>query len=264
MVFFTDIARGKFEEAEKKIDKLAEIGRVFDYNIAASWHLIIAARFFLAMRNLDQAMSFVNQYIAYSKKIDDLPPVYWGYSTKAMIQVLSHDLNGAEESLRLARNYPQGQKLKVYSTIYVTVRFMIDLVKLEDAITSKRNKDISKLKKNAWRSGKLALKDAAVLSDNRIENYRHMGTYYWLSGKQNKALKWWAKAMKIGEKYHAMPELARVYMEAGKRMAGDKTTSKLIHGKTPAECLARAASIFKEYHLYHDLEEMEKVSLHRE
>lgn len=263
MVFFTDIARGKFEESERKIDKLAEIGREFDYNLAVSWHLITAARLNLIRRNLDQAMSFVNQHIAYSKKINDLPPIYWGYSTKAMIQVLSRDLDGAEESLQSARNYPQGSKLRVYSTIYVTARFVIDLLRLEDAVSSKRDKDFGKLNTNARRSGKQALKDAAVLSDNRIENYRHMGTYYWLIGKQKKALKWWNKAVKIGEEYQAMPELARVYLEAGKRMARDKARFKLISGKTPVECLERAASIFKQYHLSRDLEEMQKASLHR-
>ena len=44
------------------------------------------------------------------------------------------------------------------------------------------------------------------------------GQYYWLVGKQRKALKWFDKSIKEGERLGARPDLSGLYMEVGKRL----------------------------------------------
>ena len=45
-----------------------------------------------------------------------------------------------------------------------------------------------------------------------------MGVYYWLIGKHRKALKWFDKSIKEGERRRHGPTLEQLYMEVGKRL----------------------------------------------
>jgi hypothetical protein len=53
-----------------------------------------------------------------------------------------------------------------------------------------------------------------------------VGPYYWLIDKQNKAVKWWKRAIKESERLGQRPDLARIYMEIGKRFLEEKIKYK--------------------------------------
>jgi hypothetical protein len=86
-----------------------------------------------------------------------------------------------------------------------------------------------------------------------------MGKYYWLIGNQRKALKWFDKSIKEGERLGARPDLSRTYMEVGRRLLESKSKYKELNGITATDYLERAETMFKEMDLEWDLEELEKV-----
>ncbi len=86
-----------------------------------------------------------------------------------------------------------------------------------------------------------------------------MGNYYWLIDKQSKALKWWAKSIKEGERLEAHLELSRTYFEIGKSLLNPKCNCKEWNGISANEYLEKARTMFEEMDLQWDLDELEKI-----
>ena len=76
-----------------------------------------------------------------------------------------------------------------------------------------------------------------------------VGCYYRLIGKQNKAVKWWKKAIEEGEQLGTRPELARTYMEIGKRLLEEKNKHKELNRISAEEYLEKARAMFQEMEL---------------
>lgn len=85
-----------------------------------------------------------------------------------------------------------------------------------------------------------------------------IGLYYWLIGKQKKALKKLEKGIKEGERLSAQLELSRVYMEVGRRLDEKRSRYKELKGISAKEYLKRAKAMFRMMDLQWDLEEMER------
>ena len=85
------------------------------------------------------------------------------------------------------------------------------------------------------------------------------GTYYWLINKQNNAVKFWQKAVSESARVGARPDLARTYMEIGKRFLEEKSRYKELNGISATEYLDKARAMFQEMDLQWDLDELDKV-----
>jgi hypothetical protein len=86
-----------------------------------------------------------------------------------------------------------------------------------------------------------------------------MAEYYWLTGKQKKAHKWWDKSIKTGEAMGARPDLSRTYFEVGKRLLEPCSKYKELNGITAEEYLEKARILFVEMDLQWDLDELDKL-----
>ena len=87
-----------------------------------------------------------------------------------------------------------------------------------------------------------------------------MGVYHWLIGKQNKAFKWWDKAVEKGEHLGARPDLSRTYFEIGKALLDPKCKYKQWNGMSAQEYLDKARAMFQEMDLQYDLDELDKIA----
>jgi hypothetical protein len=94
---------------------------------------------------------------------------------------------------------------------------------------------------------------------NKTEVFRYRGVYNWLVGKQNNAIRWWRKSINIGRELQALPELARTYMEIGKRLMEEKSKFNEIDGREYKWYLNEAEKIFKKLNLEWDIEELSKL-----
>jgi len=86
-----------------------------------------------------------------------------------------------------------------------------------------------------------------------------MGVCYWLIGKQGEALSWFDKSIREGERLGVRPDIARTYLEIGKRLIGSGSKYKELKGVSGKEYLKKAGAMFEEMDLQWDLEELEKV-----
>ena len=130
---------------------------------------------------------------------------------RAVAQVLVKDSAGAKHSLAHVEQLRGKQALwpPFLISSSLLAEFMLDLHLLEDAIGGDSRFSISEYSRAALKSGKAAVKNSAKFAAHRTWNYQLMGKYYWLIGKQRKALKWFDKSIKEGERLGARPDLSR-------------------------------------------------------
>ncbi len=137
---------------------------------------------------------------------------------------------------------------------------MFDIYQLEKEIKTDKESESSKYRKRTLKSGRKAVIKSRKAAGVRTENFRLMGTYYSLIGKQRKALKWWGKSITEGERLGARLELSRTYMEVGKRLLEPKSKFKELNGIKAEGYLEKARTMFEEMDLQWDLEELDRMS----
>ena len=147
----------------------------------------------------------------------------------------------------------------MFAAPYLQARFLLDIKLLEESILSNDKSTISKYRRNAGKSGKNVVKNTQKYAPFRSAVLRLTGLYYWLINKQNKAIKWWKKAIEEAERLDARPDLARTYMEIGKRFLEKKSKYKELNGISVKEYLEKARTMFQEMDLQWDLDELERI-----
>jgi hypothetical protein len=182
-----------------------------------------------------------------------------GFKAEALILLNDHE--GAEESLSQARAYYIKHKLlmPVFAAPYLVVRFLADIHQLELAIHSENFSTLAHFRKQVNQSGKAAARNSRKYAPYRTKIFRLMGLYYWLIGKQGKALKWWNRTIQEGERLGARPDLSRTYFEVGKRLLEPQSKHRQLNGIDARDYLERAEKLFQEMELEWDLEQLERV-----
>ena len=134
------------------------------------------------------------------------------------------------------------------------------MYRLKNSIAENEIQEINRNKSRALLAGKTAVKNAGKVAFEQVEIYRLMGIYYWLIGKQKRAMKWWRKSIAMGERLSARPELSRTYMEVGKRLLEPAGKYKELNGLSAEEYLEKARTMFQEMDLQWDLEQLERIA----
>jgi hypothetical protein len=110
----------------------------------------------------------------------------------------------------------------------------------------------------------MLLKVTQKEAQHRAESYKLKGVYYWLINKQKEALKWWEKSIQEGENLGARLELARTYMEVGKRLLRPESKNKKLNGIKAQEYIDKAKTMFVEMDLQWDLDELERLNAYNQ
>jgi tetratricopeptide (TPR) repeat protein len=259
------VEQGRFDEAEALITRLFQIweeyehiiSRIYEYEKKA--YLSLKCRKSIgskALTDLDTGISLAIQNGLDTDQIQLL-------GTKARTQIVFKDIEGARVSLNQENKLVQKNKGRTFN--WDTYNFLLgqclfDLELLQQAVSSGDKRAVRKHSKEAYRSAKAAKKVfAKACALGRTEFLRFMGTYYWLIGKEKKALKWWKKSIEAGELLGARLELSRTYMEIGKRLLEEKSRYKELNGISAEQYLEKAKTMFQDMDLQWDLEELERV-----
>ena len=88
-----------------------------------------------------------------------------------------------------------------------------------------------------------------------------MAKYLWLNGKYGKALNWYDKAIKEGERLGANLELSRIYFEVGKKLSNAKLNQDQLNGVSAIGYIKKAKSMFEAMNLQWDLDQLERYSM---
>jgi tetratricopeptide (TPR) repeat protein len=254
------VYRGDFNDADPLLDNLSKIYDDYEYKFAKRIRLISELAFFIHRRGLNDAQKVFEKYDLLFKMGSDMETVFF-LGFKAEVQILSNDYDGAEKTLRQAEQIyrKHGIVFPFMVEMYLRSRFSLDILLLEGSILSNDKSNISKYMKQARNSCKRLLKNTVKSAASRSEAYGLLGQYYWLIGKPKKAVKWWKRSIEEGEQQGARPELARTYMEIGKRFLEEKSVYKELNGISAKEYLEKARAMFQEMDLQWDLDKLEKV-----
>jgi tetratricopeptide (TPR) repeat protein len=253
--------RGAFEDAYPLLDNLSKIYDDYVYKMAKQLELINRLGGLIIRRALNDARKAADKYeLLFKIGSDGMMIVFLGL--KAKVQILINDYDGAEKSLKLTEDICRklGFAIPQITIYYLLSRFFLDIRFLEKSILSDNKSNISKYRKQANKSGEKLLKNSKKFALLRTEVFLLVGRYYWFLGKQSKAVKWWKRAIGAGEQLGTRPDLARTYMEIGKRLLEEKSKYKELNGISAKEYLEKAQTMFQEMDLQWDLDELDKVA----
>jgi hypothetical protein len=255
------LEQGDFEAAYPLIEKLSTIADSYEYESARAHKFARKTQLLTQKRKLYEAQKSAEEYIAAANKMDLDPLRLASLGYKAHIQILLKDLNGAEKSLEQLEEYYRKIALvpPIYAIQYLFAKLSIDTERIEASLRSSDKSDFTQYKHRARQSCKTLIKKAKKYAPLRSAVFRLTGTYFWLINKQNKAVRYWRKAIAEGERVGARPDLARTYMEIGKRFIEDKSKYKELNGIGVEEYLEKAREMFLAMDQEWDLDALEKI-----
>jgi class 3 adenylate cyclase/tetratricopeptide (TPR) repeat protein len=253
--------QGEFKPVYTLIEKLSKIADSYEYITAEGYKFTREARLLIQYRKLSDAQKETERLESFAIKKISHPFLLSSHGFNAQIQILLKDFDAAEKYLNQAEEWYRIQQPvpPMYGAHYLRTKFLFDIELLEEAILSNNKSAISKHRKNAYKSSKKVLKNSSKYAVYRTGVFRLVGLYNWLLNKQKKAVKWWQRAVEEGERLGARPDLARTYMEIGKRLLEEKSKYKELNGISAPEYLEKARTMFQEMDFQWDLDELERI-----
>ena len=255
------IERGASGEVERLIEKLSEIWAAYEDENARHYQYSLRIKLLLKSRRLYDALSQADAGVSFQSKTGRLFTVVYYLGSKAIIQMLLKDLDGAQDTLLQTRQLITriGRIPPFYVNSFLIGQFYFDLYELQRATLSDDRAEIAKYRKKSALSAKQALKNSDKTALDRTEIFRLMGTYCWLVGRKNKAIKWWDKSMREAERFGFRMEAARTYAEIGKRLSKGRDRFQKEGEAKAQEYLSKARIVFEEMKLQWDIDELDKI-----
>ena len=259
---YPNLERGKFKAVYPLIEKLSKIADSYEYELARAHGLARETHLLTQYRKLHEAQLPLEKLELSTAKVGSDPYRMSSLGIKSLIHIFLKDFAEAEKALNQAEEYYKKQDLVIalYAAPYLFARFSFDIERLEESILSSNKSTIYKCRHNAGKSSKNVLKNSKKYAPFRTAVFRLTGLYYWLINKQKKAVKWWQKAIEEGERIGARPDLARTYMEIGKRFLEKKSKYKELNNIGAKEYLEKARTMFQDMDLQWDLDELDKIA----
>ena len=255
------IYQGHLDIPDLLVKKLTEIHEIYENDLCIMLKLLLNTGLLLERRKLHDALIEIEQGIEFGQKINLGTSLIHMFACKARINILMGDVEEAKKSL------DQADKIRreVDTVPWMLSHFCrsqaeYDLYRLNESISNTAKSGSFECRKKAEKSVRMLLKQSRKVAQHRTEAYKLMGIYCWLVKKQKKALKWWDRSIKEGERLGARLELSRTYFEVGKRLLEAGSKFKALNGITADAYLEKAKVLFKEMDLQWDLEELVRVA----
>lgn len=251
--------RGFFGEFEKSVNKLEEIGNLYEYDFAHARASLLKMRHLVKQRRIKEAHQLMDTAMKKYVTAIGHSHILFILGLKAYAQVVEKDFQEADNSLAKAKEFIAQEKRITphHMSNFAISQFMYDICLLEESLNSEAREQAKLYKKRASRSGKEAIRNVRKYALNKTEVFKLFGVYEWLLNKQHKAILWWKKSIKVGEELGARVELARTHAEIGRRLSENKSRFHGLDGTPPETYLEKAKAVFERLHLTKDLEETE-------
>jgi tetratricopeptide (TPR) repeat protein len=231
---------GDFEGARRVVQRLFEIGDSLGYQDARLGAMAEQAFLHLQQGRFEEAVAAADDYYEESPQ-DMLHVLALGIRAKAQTRAGALEEAGATLSRCDAILEPMGlgQAIPFHVSFQRSARLAFELAVLE---AKGGAPDAKRLR----RCVRLALANARQVAEARPEVYRLAGREAWLRGARRKALAWWDRSLAEAERLGTRLEQARTLQELGLRLgAADDAPG----GRTGADCLRAARSLYAELHL---------------
>lgn len=255
------IGQGEFEKTKMFISKLEEITKNYANENGSEYRHTLKIKLLLQFGKLQDALREAEEGISFLTQSGRETGIIFYLGFKAVIQIRLKDFEGAESSLGQTKEIAAKtiRILPNYISSSLLGQFQLDLHLLERAIAGDNKSDISQYSKKTYLSGRRAIKNSKKYAFDRVELLRLMGLFYWLKGKQKKAIGFWKNGIKEAEFLGARVECARIYNEIGRRCREMKSKNLKLNAIDPDEYLDRARILFKEMGLQQDLDKLAEI-----
>ena len=264
-LYFSGLVKGEqgdLEHLMNVIDRMHEIGKAYDSPLFLTQAGMLKTDYLLKSRNAQRALEVAEEgFTYYHENGYELQEIMFS-GFKAEAHKMAGDAKSARDSISQTKEIYDKQPnvvLCLYVAPYLAECFAIYLNQLEHAICSENSSEVTNLRKRAYEAGKAAVKNSKKYAPYRTKIFRLMGFYYWLIGKQGKALRWWDKTIQEGERLGARPDLSRTYFEVGKRLFEPQSKYKELNGIEAKAYLEKAGILFEEMSLERDLDDLDRL-----
>ena len=254
------IEQGNFHECSEIADKLEEFGIQFDHSHIVVMKHLTTARLNFKRRIIQEAFREADQGIKVGLLTDISQMLLSLFSIKAQILIFMGRLSDASQILDQAHQITAKTDIipvhmgDLYRSLASLHMACFIKASLED-----EKADQSRFGQQAAKWIGRSLKNAKKAACHVTEALMMKGQYYWLTGREQKALTYWEKSIKEGERLGARPDLSRTYMEVGKRLQEPHSKFKKLNGISGPEYLTKAETLFREMDLEWDLDQLEGV-----
>jgi tetratricopeptide (TPR) repeat protein len=250
---------GDLSKALALAGKIFEIADVYENDNAKAAYYWFNTQLLLKFRKLQEAYREAEEGIQFTKKTGFQPYYFSLCAFKAKIALFWGNAREAEEIIDYLSKIESGINMPPYILYtYLLSWFSLDLFRLEESKIAGDKIRYSIFKKSALKIGKKAFNNVKGNAENHVEIMKLMGEYYWMTGRQAIALKWWRKGIKKGRMLGAKLDLSRLYMNAGQRLCEEKSRYREIIGMSGEELLDTAREMFAEMNLQWDLERLDQ------
>jgi class 3 adenylate cyclase/tetratricopeptide (TPR) repeat protein len=255
--------RGNFQTAQWVVQKLLDISEAYDNDYTRGCKFVYSTFLLMKFRKFQAALNETEAMIQFMG--ENVGMGVWlihAYSVKARVQLITGDMSGAADSLVHAERVMSEVTATPYILgQFVLSRFILGLYYFEEALNGADKTASAMQHSNVFKIGEKTLKVATKYAFIRTEALKLMGVYYWLIGKQRRAIQWWRKAIAEGQRLNDRLELSRTYFEVGKRLLEPKSKYKELDGIKAEEYLEKARVMFEEMDLQWDMDELEKLMI---
>jgi tetratricopeptide (TPR) repeat protein len=256
-----EIEKAQFSQVEKRIRQLAYIAEEFKNDHALGCYYEISAKYLLKRGKAQEAISLEQKVESFLEHFElGLFGIYiHGLKAKALLTLRRYEecelsLKEAEGLIRKTPLVPPH-----FKTRYSISRFALEVARLEDAMGESGNRGRVNHDRKAVNAGRAALACSKKWIGDRTEALRLMGTYFWLRGRRTKALHYWRESLDLGERIGARLELARTWMEVGRRLREKGNGTGSLGGVGAEEYLSQAEAFFRQKDLSWDLTNLESI-----
>jgi class 3 adenylate cyclase/tetratricopeptide (TPR) repeat protein len=252
---------GNLQQAELCAEKLHLITESYGYDFARVHYHFVKTNILIRKGDFHGALTGADMGVSIAEQADMRPPKLRSLGLKIIVEMLLDRTKKAESSVKMGETLlaELGIVGPLYRAPFMLGRLLTDLGQLKEAFKSGNRSRIRQYEKQTARSVKQAVGVSKKHALYRTWIFKSVGEYYWFAGKQNKALSWWDKTIKEGEKLGANLDLSRTYFDIGKRLLDVDSNHKELNGIDAKGYLEKAQVLFEEIGLEGEMDELERL-----
>lgn len=249
------IYQGSFDITESILAKLDNIFEVFQYDLAKSYAHELKSCLLVECRRYDDALNEIREGVQFEETAGQ---GFWDlYVCEARIYISMGEIGKAEKCLEQANVICKKiRPVPFQMTGLYRVELEYNLYQLKEMLSDGEQTKLDEYRRRSIRSIKQFLNNAKKVARYRVDSYRMTGDFFWLMNKPEKALRWWIRAIREGERLGARFQLAVVYFELGKRLVDPRNKYRHLDGSMGKDYLEKARSMFEEMYIPFYLDEL--------
>jgi class 3 adenylate cyclase/tetratricopeptide (TPR) repeat protein len=208
-----------YVDAQKVVEHIATR---FDNNYGKMVNQYMILRFYIKRRMANEAYDEITRTRALQKKTMGVLGeigIAWLNAQLSRIFLLRGDLESAEENLKKsAESMAKPGMIMMYNSFLLWAYAAVAVERICKA--GAERKFDRKMRKECQTYVSRYLSNSRKFAPDRTEALKFAGSYWWYVGSKSRALKYWNRSIREGERLGAKVELGHTYMDSGK-LLGD-------------------------------------------